>query len=76
MREIETIWHYILEQFLLGSFKHTQQDLAYKFQYSSSTVNHAVEISAGSVYAGYTAAKILLILRALRFLRVIILCLR
>ncbi len=44
MRKIETIWHYILEQALQGSYKHTQQELASRFQYSSSTVNHAIDI--------------------------------
>ena len=113
MRKIETIWHHILVEALQGSFKHTQQDLAIKYNYSLSTVNYALgvpskigairktskffiledfykllyywastrnlendiayetyypgpilkaesEIPAGSIYAGYTAAKILL----------------
>lgn len=46
MRKIETIWHYVLNSALQGSYKHTQQDLAAKFQYSSSTVNYALDVPA------------------------------
>ena len=44
MRKIETIWHDLLNDSLNGSFKHTQQDLAIKYNYSLSTINHALEI--------------------------------
>lgn len=44
MMKIETIWHHLLWAALRGAFKHTQQDLAEKYSYSLSTVNHALEI--------------------------------
>lgn len=45
MKKIETIWHEILHQSLYRKqFRFTQQDLARKFSYSLSTVNHALSI--------------------------------
>jgi hypothetical protein len=45
MKKIETIWHHLLwEALKTKKFKHTQQDLAKKFGYSLSTVNHALKV--------------------------------
>ena len=44
MKKIETIWHYILFSALQGDYKHTQTDLAKRFSYSLSTVNHALNV--------------------------------
>lgn len=47
MKKIETIWHHLLNAALTEKqFKHTQKDLALKFGYSLSTVNHALAIPA------------------------------
>jgi len=47
MRKIETIWHHLLFGALEEKrFKWTQQELAKKFDYSLSTVNHALGIPA------------------------------
>jgi len=47
MKKIETIWHHLLNIALTKKeFKHTQKDLALKFGYSLSTVNHALAIPA------------------------------
>lgn len=44
MRKIETIWHHILWVALTEKrFKFTQKELAEEFQFSLSTVNHAIE---------------------------------
>lgn len=43
MKKIETIWHHILYTALeKKQFKHTQKELALEFDYSLSTVNHAL----------------------------------
>lgn len=43
MKKIETVWHYLLLCALTdGVFRHTQQDLAKRFGFSLSTVNHAL----------------------------------
>lgn len=43
MKKIETIWHHLLYVALVKKqFKHTQQELAKSFDYSLSTVNHAL----------------------------------
>ncbi len=45
MKKIETIWQYILLCALdEGVFRHTQQDLARRFEISLSTVHHALGI--------------------------------
>lgn len=45
MKKIETIWHHLLVQAVTKhQFKFTQQDLAQTFQYSLSTINHALAI--------------------------------
>lgn len=45
MRKIETIWHHLLYVALeKKQFKHTQQELARRFGYSLSTVNHALSV--------------------------------
>ncbi len=45
MRKIETIWHYLLYSALTEKkFKHTQKGLAEFFDYSVSTVNHALAV--------------------------------
>ena len=47
MKKIETIWHHILNEALQeGKFRHTQQGLARRFQYSLSTVYHALRAPA------------------------------
>ena len=43
MKKIETIWHHLLYEALeTKTFRHTQQELAARFDYSLSTVNHAL----------------------------------
>jgi len=43
MKKIETIWHHILTGALSeGEFRYTQQELARRFQYSLSTIHHAL----------------------------------
>lgn len=45
MKKIETIWHHILtEAVTKGRFQHTQQELAHQFQYSLSTIYHALQV--------------------------------
>lgn len=45
MKKIETIWHCLLWSALeKKQFKHTQQELAKYFDYSLSTVHHAIEV--------------------------------
>lgn len=45
MKKIETIWHHLLYVALeKKQFKHTQQELAGRFGYSLSTVNHALRV--------------------------------
>jgi len=44
MKKIETIWHHILCEALKGSYKHTQKNLADKYRFSLSTVNHALGV--------------------------------
>jgi len=44
MKKIETIWHHLLFSALQGNYKHTQTELAERFSYSLSTVNHALSI--------------------------------
>lgn len=47
MKKIETIWHDILYSSLeKKQYKYTQKELASKFGYSLSTVNHALKIPA------------------------------
>lgn len=47
MKKIETIWHHILNESLNeGGFRYTQQELARRFQYSLSTIHHALRIPA------------------------------
>ena len=47
MKKIETIWHHILYEALTHkTFKFTQQELAREFDYSLSTVHHAIEVPA------------------------------
>ena len=45
MKKIETIWHELLYSALQDRrYKHTQQELANKFNYSLSTVHHALKV--------------------------------
>jgi hypothetical protein len=45
MKKIETIWHHLLNTAITEKrFKHTQQELAHHFNYSLSTVHHALAI--------------------------------
>lgn len=47
MKKIETVWHHILFAALEEKrYKHTQKELAEKFGYSLSTVNHSLKIPA------------------------------
>ncbi|MBI4041871.1 MAG: hypothetical protein HY391_00180, partial [Deltaproteobacteria bacterium] len=47
MKKIETCWHYLLYEALVQrKFKHTQQELAEKLHYSSSTIHHALRVPA------------------------------
>lgn len=44
MKKIETIWHHILNSALEDRYRHTQQELAFHFSYSLSTIHHALNI--------------------------------
>ena len=44
MKKIETIWHHLLHEALIHhTYRHTQQELAGRFQYSLSTIHHAIK---------------------------------
>lgn len=44
MKKIETIWHHLLFSALKGNYKHTQTELAERFSFSLSTINHALNV--------------------------------
>jgi hypothetical protein len=47
MKKIETIWHHLLfEAIEHQQYRHTQQELARTYNYSLSTINHAIGVPA------------------------------